>query len=205
MMTKRSKKEARPKSITDPERPETWLYLLKEGDLTFGVLRSNYKGRSNSALEFGMRKLQPAPPNGVDPDAITAERSDVILPRWAEDHFASPISFLRACDDMQVDPGIIAYVTIPTPDADRLHQSWETARAFAKVLADERGLATLVIQHVPGRVSSSNDPHLHLLICPRTASSKLGLSCGDLDRELLHDTGARILAGRWAEFIEAKG
>jgi len=200
-MTKRSKKDVKQKSVTDAERPESWLFLLSEGGLTFGVLRSSYKDRSNSALEFGMRKLQPVPPSGSDPDAITAERADVILPREAEDHFMSPIAFLRACDEMQVDPGIIVYLTIPTADADRLHQSWEVGRGFAKVLAEERGLATLLIQHVPGRVSSSNDPHLHLLICPRT-SSKLGLRYGGLDREILHDSGARILSGRWAEFVD---
>ena len=202
-MAKRSTKEAKPKSVTDPERPESWLFLLNEDGLGFGVLRSNFKDRTNSALEFGMRKLQPVPPFGSDPDAITAERADVILPREAEDQFTSSIAFLRACDEMQVDPGIIVYLTIPTPDADRLHQSWEAGRGFAKILAEERGLATLLIQHVPGRVSSSNAPHLHLLICPRTAS-KFGLSCGGLDRELLHDSGARILAERWAEFVDAE-
>ena len=202
-MTKQSKKDVKPKSVPDPERPESWLFLLNEGDVTFGVLRSSYKDRSNSALEFGMRKLQPVPPSASDSDAITAERADVILPHGAEDQFASPLAFLRACDEMQVDPGIIVYLTIPTPDADRLHQSWETGRAFAKMLAEERGLATLLIQHVPGRVSSSNDPHLHLLICPRTAS-KFGLSCGGLDRELIHDSGARILADRWEEFVDTE-
>ena len=202
-MAQRSKKDPKPKSVTDPERPESWLFLLNEGDVTFGVLRSNYKDRSNSAIEFGMRKLQPVPPPASDSDAITAERADVILPHGAEDHFASPLSFLSACDDMKIDPGIIVYLTIPTPDAGRLHQAWETGRGFAKILAEERGLATLLIQHVPGRVSCANDPHLHLLICPRTAS-KLGLRYGGLDRELIHDSGARILADRWEEFVDTE-
>ncbi len=202
-MAQRSKKDPNPKSVTDPERPESWLFLLSEGDVTFGVLRASYKDRSNSALEFGMRKLQPVPPSEFDPDVITAERADVILPREAEDQFTSPIAFLRACDEMKVDPGIIVYLTVPTPDADRLHQAWETGRGFAKILAEERGIATLLIQHVPGRVSCANDPHLHLLICPRT-SSKLGLRYGGLDRELLHDSGARILSDRWEEFVDAE-
>ncbi|WP_145916844.1 hypothetical protein [Erythrobacter sp. QSSC1-22B] len=103
---------------------------------------------------------------------------------------------------MRVDPGILIYVTVPFPDANRIHEAWETARAFAKVLADERNLAVLVIQHVPGRVSSPNDPHVHLLINPRTCSN-LGLQYGGLDRALLHDEGAEILAERWAKFIAA--
>lgn len=203
-MARRPKSTSNASTETDPDRPESWLYLINEGNLTFGVLRESYKGRGNTAVEFGGRKLQPVPPRGELPTAITAERADVVLPKSAEDHFVEPFAFLQGCDEMRVDPGILTYVTVPSPDANRVHEAWETARAFAKVLADERHLAVLVIQHVPGRVSSPNDPHVHLLINPRICS-KLGLRYGGLDRALLHDEGAEILAGRWADFIAENG
>ncbi|WP_341859304.1 hypothetical protein WKH79_00745 [Qipengyuania sp. GPGPB31] len=204
-MTKPSKQKPKPKAkpiaATDPNHPESWLYLLSENTLTFGVLRSTFKDRTNSAVEFGRRKLQPVQPPPTEPDGITAERVDVILPDGAEDQFAKPLPFLEGCDETQVNPGILVYLTIPTPDVDRMHHAWEKGRAFARILADERGLATLLIQHSPGRVSSLNHPHLHLLICPRK-TAKAGLRYGGLDNELLYNDGARVLVERWAEFTE---
>ena len=204
-MTKPSKQKPKPKAkpmaATDPNHPESWLYLLSENTLTFGVLRSTFKDRTNSAVEFGRRKLQPVQPPPTEPDGITAERVDVILPDGAEDQFARSLPFLEGCDEMQVNPGILVYLTIPTPDVDRMHHAWEKGRAFARILADERGLATLLIQHSPGRVSSLNHPHLHLLICPRK-TAKAGLRYGGLDNELLYNDGARVLVERWTEFTE---
>jgi len=205
-MAKPSKPKSKAKSktlaATDPNHPESWLYLLSENTLTFGVLRSTFKDRTNSAVEFGRRKLQPVQPPPTEPDAVTAERVDVILPDGAEDQFARPLPFLEGCDEMQVNPGILIYLTIPTPDVDRMHHAWEKGRAFARILADERGLATLLIQHAPGWISSPNQPHLHLLICPRKIA-KAGLRYGGLENELLYNDGARVLVERWAEFIEA--
>ncbi|MDQ0567199.1 hypothetical protein GRI55_14610 [Erythrobacter citreus] len=198
----KSKAKSKTLAATDPNHPESWLYLLSENTLTFGVLRSTFKDRTNSAVEFGRRKLQPVQPPPTEPDAITAERVDVILPEGAEDQFATSLPFLEGCDEMQVNPAILVYLTIPTPDVDRMHHAWEKGRAFARILADERGLATLLIQHAPGRISSPNQPHLHLLICPRR-TAKAGLRYGGLDNELLYNDGARVLAERWAEFTEA--
>lgn len=197
----KSKAKSKTLAATDPNHPESWLYLLSENTLTFGVLRSTFKDRTNSAVEFGRRKLQPVQPPPTEPDAITAERVDVILPEGAEDQFATSLPFLEGCDEMQVNPAILVYLTIPTPDVDRMHHAWEKGRAFARILADERGLATLLIQHSPGRVSSLNHPHLHLLICPRK-TAKAGLRYGGLDNELLYNDGARVLVERWAEFTE---
>lgn len=205
LMAKLSKPKstAKPKAhaATDPNHPESWLYLLCENTLTFGVLRSTFKDRINSAVEFGKRKLQPVSPPANEPDAITAERVDVILPKDAEDQFGRPLPFLEGCDQMQVNPAILVYLTIPTPDVARMHHAWEKGRKFAKILAEERRLATMLIQHSPGRVSSLNDPHLHLLICPRK-TAKAGLRYGALDKELLYNDGARVLVERWAEFTE---
>ena len=198
-MARGKKSATATKKASDPGRPESWLFLHWEDEITFGVLREKYLDRTNTAEEFGLRKLQPVSPPSSDLLQITAERADVVLPRWAEDDLSTPIAFLKGCDEMKLEKGIFAYLTIPSPH-ERIHEAWEMARGFAKVLADERHVGSLVIQHVPGRVSSPNDPHVHLLINPRT-SAKLGLRCGGIDRQLLHDDGAEILSDRWAEFV----
>ena len=181
---------------SDPGRPENWLYLLNRDALTFGVLRKRYHDRDNSACEFGTSKLRPVSPAAAG-QAITAARADVVLPRHAEDALADPFEFLAGCDDLTLDPAILVYLSIAFPEAVRLHHAWEQARLFARKLADERDVASLVILHAPGLVSSPNPPHAHFLICPRTGSSPLGLKFGGLDRELICDKGADVLNKCW--------
>lgn len=206
-MAKQKKSVAvKPQTSTksDPGRPENWLYLLNRDALTFGVLRKRYNDRENSAYEFGASKLQPVSPAAAG-QAITAARADVVLPHHAEDALANPFAFLAGCDELTLDPAILVYLSIAFPEAVRLHHAWEQARRFARVLADERDVASLVILHAPGLVSSPNPPHAHLLICPRTGSSSLGLKYGGLDRELICDKGADVLNKCWKAMSAGQG
>lgn len=206
-MAKQKKSVAvKPQTSTksDPGRPEDWLYLLNRDALTFGVLRKRYNDRENSAYEFGASKLQPVSPAAAG-QAITAARADVVLPHHAEDALANPFAFLAGCDELTLDPAILVYLSIAFPEAVRLHHAWEQARRFARVLADERDVASLVILHAPGLVSSPNPPHAHLLICPRTGSSSLGLKYGGLDRELICDKGADVLNKCWKAMSAGQG
>jgi hypothetical protein len=197
---------AKPKSTTKihPDRPENWLYLHNRAALTFGVLRKRYNERDNSACEFGTSKLQPVSPSSAE-QTITAARADVVLPRHAEDALTDPFAFLAGCDELTLDPAILVYLSIAFPEAVRLHHAWEQARRFARMLADDRNLASLVVLHAPGLVSSPNPPHVHLLICPRTGASPLGLKFGGLDRELICDKGADILDKCWRTMCAGEG
>ena len=206
-MAKQKKSVAvKPQTSTksDPGRPENWLYLLNRDALTFGVLRKRYNDRDNSACEFGTSKLRPVSPAAAG-QAITAARADVVLPHHAEDALANPFAFLAGCDELTLDPAILVYLSIAFPEAVRLHHAWEQARRFARMLADDRNLASLVVLHAPGLVSSPNPPHVHLLNCPRTGSSPLGLKFGGLDRELICDKGADILDKCWRTMCAGEG
>lgn len=200
---------AKPKPIAPNDAdPQSWLYLnpngASESGIVFGVLRKSYGGRTNSAVEFGRRKLQPVAPPGdaeVSPWPVTAERVDIVLPPDAPDTLADPQVLLEAMDQAAIDKPLLAYVTLPFPNTTRLHQAWECARGFARRLA-ERQLACLLILHAPGRVGSPNPVHAHLLIAPRTIGP-LGMEHGTYDHDLVHDSGQAIIEKLWAEHLQA--
>lgn len=201
---------AKPKPIapTDAD-PQSWLYLNPNGPsdmgLVFGVLRKTYAGRTNSAIEFGRRKLQPVAPVGnatASPWPVTAERFDVVLPPDAPDTLADPQVLLKAMDACAIDKPLLAYVTLPFPDAKRLHHAWETARGFAIKLTG-RQLACLIVLHAPGRAGSANPVHAHLLIACRTIGALGSMEHGVYDHDLTHDAGQALIEELWAEHIQA--
>lgn len=176
MAQAKSPKRATKASITTSDAdPQSWLYLLSpvdNGSLTFGVLRRHYADRTNTAAEFARRKLQPVAPRGdatAAPWPITAERADVLLPPHAPDAYSDPKTLFEAMDRSAVphQPALLTYVTVPLVGHERLHLGWEQVRSFAHTLAITREVAVCAVLHVPGRVGSSNAPHVHLLIVPR--------------------------------------
>ena len=177
--------------VTNPADPQSWLYLLtpvSEDGLVFGVLRRTYADRTNTASEFGRRKLQPVAPDGDDAAAnwaVTAERVDVVLPAHAPDASADPHALLEAVDASAVahQQALLAYATIPLGDVARLHIGWERCRAMARAIADTRQLATIIVLHAPGRVGSANPPHAHLLVAPRRIGP-LGMDQGAYESSL---------------------
>lgn len=201
---------AKPKPIAPNDAdPQSWLYLNPNGPsnmgVVFGVLRKTYAGRTNSAVEFGRRKLQPVAPLGdamTSPWPITAERIDVVLPPDAPDTLADPQTLLEAMDACAIDKPLLAYVTVPFPQTTRLHHAWETARAFAVKLAG-RQLACLVVLHAPGRVGSANPVHAHLLLACRIIGDLGSMEHGIYDRDLTHDSGQAVIEDLWAEHLKA--
>lgn len=207
---KRTAAKAKPKTgiVTNPEDPQSWLYLNPAGagdGLVFGVLRKTYGDRTNNtALEFGTAKLCPvvgAAETGGRP-AITAARHDVVLPHHATDQLADPFALLQTMDDTAVDKALLVYLTVTFPDVTKVHQAWELLRGFAVRLAVDRQLASLAVLHTPGLVSSPNPVHGHLCIAPRTVGA-LGIHHGTYDRELICDSGQAVLARLWREYRES--
>lgn len=203
---RRASTKMAPSPVPNDADPQSWLFLNPAGPsghgTVFGVLRKVYGGRQNSAVEFGRRKMQPIAPQGdavSSPWPMTAERAEVVLPADAPDALADPEAFLEAVDTAAIDKTLLVYVTLPYPGVPRLHQAWESARAFAVRLAG-RGLASLVVMHAPGRVASSNPVHCHLLIAPRVAGG-LGMEHGVYDRDLTCDAGQSVIEALWSEHI----
>lgn len=197
-----------PKLIApDDADPQSWLYLNPEGPsdvgIVFGVLRRQYGGRTNSAVEFGRRKLQPIAPHGdatASPWRVTAERADVVLPPGAPDTLADPEVLLRAMDEAVIDKPILIYCTIPFAGTTRLHHAWECARGFAGRLA-ERQLASLVVLHAPSRVGSTNPTHAHLLIGCRAIGALGCMALGAYDQELIRDSGQAVIEELWIQHL----
>lgn len=206
-------KKALPKPIvTDPDNAQTWLYLNPTGPnlsgLVYGVLRTNYADRTNTATAFGAKKCLPVAP---DPDAppskwpVTAERVEVILPPLADDRLADPATLLHEMDasTLPQQKALLTYLTLPLPDASRLHHGWERCRAFVRQhIAIDRQLAAMLVLHSPGRVNSANALHCHVLIVPRRLSG-LPLAHGAYDEELTHDRGQALIEQLWVDHIAA--
>lgn len=194
--------------VTDLGDPLTWLYTNPLGasgsGLIFGVLRRSYGDRTNSAAEFGRRKMQPILPVGdplSSPWRTTAERIDVVLPLGTDDGLADAESILTGMDEHAVahEKALLVYLTLPFRKGDRLHEGWERCRDFARQIARERGLASVLVLHSPGSAGAPHPPHCHLLVIPRT--TRLGLRFGVYDDELTCDQGQAVIEAMWQRHI----
>lgn len=198
-------------AIAPATDPLDWLYTNpagpSEAGLTFGVLRKTYNGRENSAREFGWRKCHVGP-NYADADPLAwspnVERVEVILPARADDMLADPALLLGHMDAnaAENEKALLIYVTLPLGDVDRIHVGWERARAFARRLATERNLASVLALHAPGVVNAPFGLHAHCLVIPR-AITGLGIRHGIYDEELTHDGGQAIVEAMWKDQMSA--
>ena len=129
-----------------------------------GTLRPTHQGRANSAAAFARAKLAPA---SAEPASwsITAHRAEVLLPTGADDRLGCPQTLFEAVDAEHPTNGkaLLAYATL-TWRPQRLHRQWELGRTLAQEWTREHGVAVLLVQHVPARMASGNDPHLHLMV-----------------------------------------
>ena len=197
-------KKASSTTKTDEKDPLSWLYLNPEkssNGVGFGVLRKTFRGRTNTAHEFGYRKthLGSAFVNADRSNwAPNAEKVEVILPSRADDMLSDPDLLLRQVDACSPpnEAGLLTYLTLPLSGAERLHVGWERARSFAVTLAAERDLASIAVLHSPGSIGAAFPLHAHLLIVPRILNG-LGLRHGPFDSELLRDEGQGILSDLW--------
>lgn len=192
---------------TDEKDPLSWLYTNPQGasdGFTFGVLRKTFRGRTNTAHEFGFRKCHLGSAF-VNADrsiwAPNVEKVEVILPARADDMLSDPDFLLHQADASSCpnEAGLLTYLTLPLADAERLHVGWERARSFAVRLARERDVASIVILHSPGSVGSAFPLHSHLLIIPRVMKKAFALKHCAFDSEILCDEGQGILSDLWDE------
>jgi len=202
----------------DNTDPQSWLYLNPAGPvpsgLVFGVLRKTYRRgvgeeRKNTALEFGWRKAHVGRAFEKGDQSIwspNVERVETILPVAADDSLADPATLLGQMDTHAIEreQALLVYLTLPLHDAQRAHHGWERARAFARTLADDRELGSLLVLHAPGTVNAPFPLHAHCLIVPRKITG-LGLRHGIYDDELTCDKGQAILDKLWTEHVATFG
>lgn len=208
---KRSARAKTPKAPqkTSEQNPLSWLYTNPQGSsdgFTFGVLRKTFRGRENSAHEFGWRKCHVGSHNDVNDRSCwspNVEKVEVILPPRADDLLSDPDVLLRQADEFMspIETGLLTYVSLPLGDVDRLHTGWERARSYAVSLANSRKVASVVILHSPGVIGAPYPLHAHLCIVPKVLTG-LGLRHGAYDQELLRDGGQEILRELWDAHLD---
>ncbi|PWG03511.1 hypothetical protein [Sphingosinicella humi] len=202
--------KARAQAQLRSDNPMDWLFDNPLGpypNFVFGILKQSYQGFSNTAVEFGGRKLRPVEGHTTDapPDRppITAYRHGTVLPEDAPDAFDDIELLLKAFDLAACPhaPALLAYVTLSFPDARRLHHCWEEARAFSvQAFARRRQLPVGLIQHCPGEAGSDNPVHVHLLVGPRRLD---GIGFRGYVTDILMDEGQEVLHGEWLNFRKA--
>ena len=151
-----------------------------------GTLRPVHQEHANSAAAFVHAKLQVVPSTDGKDWTVTAHRAEVLLPPGADDRFCCPRTLFEAIDVEHPADGkaLLTYITL-TWRPERLHLQWELCRQMALELVREHEVAALAVQHAPGKIARSNDPHVHLAIAgPRVLGS---LGFGSYVTQLMGD------------------
>jgi hypothetical protein len=147
-----------------------------------------------------LKKFQPvADPD--DPEAITAAKTDLVLPSDAQADYAEARHLLERFDAKLPAREKHAYVqiTLRFPGATNIHGPFEEARAFAwEYLVIERRLATFVVVHAPFFAGSETSAlHVHL-ISPLRRLGALGW--GEMETWLQNDRGRVEVFEAWTTF-----
>lgn len=200
---KRASTTARPaEQHADYSKVPLFLWFPPGDDRTFlaGVLRKTYKAHVNTAERFIRQKLHPVAAEAGELWQPTAEGHDIVLPPLANDADRDILALAQRFDAAALPhkQSLLVYLTLRFPHDASLQRGWELGRAFAlRNLALKRGLATIIVQHAPHRMGSSNPPHLHLMILPRSLTS---LGFGVFDDSLTNDAGLEQLHREWTNF-----
>jgi hypothetical protein len=135
-----------------------------------------------------------------DEDAVTAAKTDLILPPDAQEDYRDVRHLLERYDAKLPPSEKHAYlqVTLSFPGATNVHGPFEEARAFAwEYMVAERRLATIIVAHAPFLAGSGNALHVHLIMPLR----RLGpLGWGEMETWLQNDRGRSEVFEAWTAF-----
>lgn len=200
---KPAKKPAAPKRAAATASTHATLKAFHHGpDENFGFSRFWWDGdgpREGIASKV-LKKFQPVEGSGDDSDAVTAARTDLVLPHDAQADYMDVRHLLARFDAMLPSQETHAFVqvTLQFPDAINLHSAWEEARAFAmNYFVRERRLAVIMALHAPNLAASGSFLHAHLLTPLRRLGS---LGWGEVERHLPNDRGREEAFAAWKAF-----
>lgn len=149
-----------------------------------------------------LKKFRPKLDEHDDPDAVTAARTDLLLPPDAQADYMD-VRHLLARYDATLPPHeahAFVQVTLHFPEALNMHSAWEEARAFAMehfVINRQRRLAVIMALHAPSLAASGSNLHAHLAIPLRRIGS---LGWGEMERHLPNDRGREETFAAWTVF-----
>lgn len=144
-----------------------------------------------------LKKFQPTLGNHDDPDAVTAARTDLLLPFDAQADYMDVRHLLDRYDATlpMSETHAFVQVTLHFPEATNLHTPFEEARAFAMdYFVSDRRLAVIVVLHAPNLAASNSLLHAHLLIPLRRVGP---LGWGEMERHLPNDRGRDEVFTAW--------
>lgn len=180
-------------------------------DLSFGVVQTD-PGAAHSKTAAGaiFRRLYPVlkPEDPAQPWLRpTCFRWDVLLPAGADDEWHDPQRLARAYDEQGFSlKDLVVVITLRFPEVEvlpqamKLHDAWETARAFTlERLVRIHNVAAVCVMHVPARAARAGAPHVHVLIPAREV---LVTGFGKFARPLATDEGRELLDTEWAAWRE---
>lgn len=167
-------------------------------DLTHGIIRRSYKDRVTTTGAAIARRL--APHGGAE---ITAYADELLLPASAPDLLCNRKALVDLYDSQLLpeQQDLLGITTVRFDHDLACHRQWELARGWAHASFTSRGLAVVLVQHVPGLSGRRHKPHCHLLWPVRTLHGSTFGRFSDLT-----EVGAKaILAAEWAAWLEEKG
>ena len=140
-------------------------------------------------------RLSPAPAYQASSPLADARR-DFVLPQDAPRTIASIAELITAFDCIPPLPRqVMIELKFILRDSASSHCAYEAVRGFAlDYFAKERGLAALLVLHLPARSGAAGDNHIHLFVPARRLT---GEGFGTQVRGLAHDEGAQEVPAAW--------
>lgn len=158
-----------------PDAPPIFAGRMMDG-VTLGVLRREFSGRTNSAADFGWKKLHPVLPATSSAPGMSWQpscyRHESLLPATASDLLMEPQHLLQLYERavLPQQPGLLLSLKLTMLEDGSLHAFWERARSLAhSEFVERRGLPVLMVMHVPS-LSPAKVPartHIHVLALAR--------------------------------------
>lgn len=148
-------------------------------------------------------RLAPAPDYQTSSPLADARR-DFVLPREAPKTINSIAEILAAFDsvpplrrDVMIE---MKFILRPTTAP---HLAYEAVREFARrQFAGQRGLAAMLVLHLPGRSGATGHNHIHLFVPARRLTPEgFGANAG----RLVHDEGFEEVTAAWNEWRQHQG
>jgi len=148
-------------------------------------------------------RLAPAPTYQAS-SPLAAVRRDFVLPLDAPRTIATIAELLAAFDSVPpLRRDVMVELKFILRSDAAPHHAYEAVRGFALAhFAGERGLAAMLVLHLPGRSGAAGDNHIHLFVPARRLTQEgFGTHAGNL----VHDDGFVEVCEAWNAWPRSAG
>lgn len=163
-------------------------------DIVHGAIGALHKEQTNTVRGAVSRRLNLG--GAEAPNTLYA----VVLPPDAADCLNDLEAILASYEHALINGqrDLLTMSGLRFDHATPLHRQFELGRRLAlRSFAEQRSLASIIVQHVPSRIGFQNKPHVHIIAFARTLH---GSNWGAFT-ELRHPGAKAILAQEWANTL----